>query len=63
MAQERERRQAELERAKKGAADWRLLLQLDGLECFGGGHLTYGIRWQDLAQHQFDRAWCLLDVS
>jgi hypothetical protein len=52
---------------KAGAADWRLLLQLDSDDArwsWGDlGRLYFWIRRDDLANRNFDRIWCGLQCS
>jgi uncharacterized protein YwqG len=50
---------------RAGAADWRLLLQVDSDDAAGMmwgdvGRIYYWIRAQDLAARRFDQAWLIL---
>jgi uncharacterized protein YwqG len=57
------------QRLASGAADWRLLLQIDtdedgpGWMWGDGGRIYYWIKQQDLASLRFDDAWLILQCS
>jgi len=53
---------------QSGAADWRLLLQIDsddpaGMMWGDVGRIYYWMHTEDLAAHRFDRAWLVLQCS
>jgi len=53
---------------RPGAADWRLLLQIDSDDAAGMmwgdvGRIYYWMHTEDLAAHRFDRAWLILQCS
>ena len=59
-------RSARAEALRPGAADWRLLLQVDSEEDRAGmmwgdvGRVYFWIRDQDLRMRNFDAVWCIL---
>jgi uncharacterized protein YwqG len=57
-----------VQQLRSGAADWRLLLQVDSEEHAGmvwgdAGRLYYWMRTQDLVARRFDQAWLVLQCS
>lgn len=57
-----------VQQLRSGAADWRLLLQVDSEEHAGmvwgdAGRLFYWMRTQDLVARRFDQAWLVLQCS